>query len=760
MSTSSSKDFTSSFSKWILDTGATHHMSYLMLQFISLNLNSSKSIMAANGDSMPLAGIGSVDTPFVSLSDVYYIPSLTMNLAYVSKICDFGCDVNFSVFNCCIYDRKTQKVVGKGHWKGNLYILDHFRDIHDTASSSVDLSSFWLNHSSSTFYLWHSCLGHVSRSRLRILASTGALGKLDTHYISDCSGCKLAKFSAQPFSNSISSSTAPFDLVHSDVWGPAPVSTKGDSRYYVSFIDDFTCYTWVYLMKRRSDFLTIFKEFRALAKTQHSAVIKCFRCDLGGEYNSNDFVSLLKSDGTIYLTSCTDTPQQNGVSERKHRHLVETARSFLLSADVPIGKRAIGSRWVYKIKTKYVWTIERYKAHLVAKGYAQEYGMDYEETFAPIAKMTTVRTLIAVASSRKWKIFQMDVKNAFLNGDLNEEVFMKPPPGVSHKLGEVCKLRKALYSLKQAPRAWYEKFAAIVTSLGFVSSHYDSALFVKQSSATRILLSLYVDDMIITGDDCVGIESLKMELAHRFAMKDLGLLLYFLGIEVASSPKGYLLSQSKYIGELLDRARITNKMVEDIPTDAKAKYTPTDGDPLPDPSLYLRGTQFQTLLFPSTSALDMRAYCDSDWAGNVVSRKSTTGFCIFLGDSLISWKSKKQDVLSKSSTEAEYRAMAVTTSEIVWLRWLLADMGVRISHSTPLYCDNRSAIQIARNSVFHERTKHIEIDCHLTSHHLQAISLPFVLSALQIADVFTKPHSGPRFRFLTHKLPMFLAAAL
>ncbi|GKE67695.1 uncharacterized mitochondrial protein-like protein [Tanacetum coccineum] len=142
-------------------------------------------------------------------------------------------------------------------------------------------------------------------------------------------------------------------------------------------------------------------------------------------------------------------------------------------------------------------------------------------------------------------------------------------------------------------------------------------------------------------------------------------------------------------------------------------------------------------MFPSTSALDLRAYCDSDWAGDVVSRKSTTGFCIFLGDSLISWRSKKQDVLSKSSTEAEYRAMAVTTSEIV------------------------CAIQIARNSVFHERTKHIEIDCHFTRHHLQAgtISLSFVPYALQIADVFTKPHSGPRFRFLTDKLSMFLAAA-
>ncbi|GKE67183.1 gag-pol polyprotein [Tanacetum coccineum] len=178
--------------------------------------------------------------------------------------------------------------------------------------------------------------------------------------------------------------------------------------------------------------------------------------------------------------------------------------------------------------------------------YAQEYGMDYEETFAPVAKMKTVRTLIAVASSRKWKIFQLDVKNAFLNGDLNEEVLMKPPPGVSHKLGEVCKLRKALYGLKQAPRAWL---------LG-------------------VYFVIIVDDMIVTGDDCAGIESQKLELAHRFAMKDLGLLRYFM-----------------------------DKMVKDIPIDAKAKYTPTDGDPLPDPSLYQ--TIVGSLVYLTVTRLDI-----------------------------------------------------------------------------------------------------------------------------------------------------------
>ncbi|XP_047256351.1 uncharacterized mitochondrial protein AtMg00810-like, partial [Capsicum annuum] len=343
-------------------------------------------------------------------------------------------------------------------------------------------------------------------------------------------------------------------------------------------------------------------------------------------------------------------------------------------------------------------------------------------------------------------------KNAFLNGDLHAEVYMTPPPGIDHQPGEVCRLRKALYGLKQAPRAWFEKFSTVITSLGFVPSNHDSALFVRCTSAGRILLSLYVDDMIITGDDHSGIELLKYDLAHRFAMKDLGLLRYFLGIEVAQSKKGYLLSQTKYISDLFTRARLSDNRTVDTPLETNARYSPSDGVPLSDPSLYrtivgslvyltvtrpdiahavyvvsqfvtaptsvhwgavlrilryLRGTQFQNLLFPSTSSLELRAYSDADWDGDRNDRKSTTGFCVFLGDSLISWKSKKQDVVSRSSTEAEYRAMAVTTCEIIWLRWLLADMGVHISMPTPLHCDNKSAVQIAKNSVFHERTKHI-----------------------------------------------------
>ncbi|GMP43055.1 hypothetical protein CsSME_00012568 [Camellia sinensis var. sinensis] len=398
----------------------------------------------------------------------------------------------------------------------------------------------------------------------------------------------------------------------------------------------------------------------------------------------------------------------------------------------------------------------------------------------------------------------MDVKNAFLNGHHTEEVYMRPPPGLHHSSGQVCRLRRALYGLKQSSRAWYDRFQTAVTELGFYPSASDSALFLRHTSAGFVALLLYVDDMIITGSDSSAISEVKQHLFRTFEMKDLGPLRYFLGIEVAFSPKGYFLSQAKYANEVIHRAGLTDIKVSDTPIELNVKLNSIDGVPLDDPTLYrelvgclvyltvtrpdfayvvhvvsqfvsvprsthwaalvrvlryLRGTIFQGLLLSSTSSLDLVAYADSDWAGDVTDRKSTSGFCMFLGDSLIPWKSKKQSVVARSTTEAEYRAMAHATAEIVWLRCLLSDLGVSQSSPTPLYCDNRSAVQIAHNTVFHERTKHIEIDCHFVRQHLQSasISLPFILSALQLADFFTKTHTTARFQFLLSRLSMFSA---
>uniref|UniRef100_A0A2N9J8J4 CCHC-type domain-containing protein n=1 Tax=Fagus sylvatica TaxID=28930 RepID=A0A2N9J8J4_FAGSY len=473
-----------------------------------------------------------------------------------------------------------------------------------------------------------------------------------------------------------------------------------------------------------------------------------------------------------YREACTNPLWQQAMTEELQA--LEKTHTWDL-VDLPHGKSAIGCKWVYKIKTKSDGSIERYKARLVAKGYAQEYGIDYEETFAPVARITSVRSLLAIAAA---------------------------PPGYSDYPDKVCLLRRALYGLKQAPRAWFAKFSSsIVHQFGFSSSSHDTALFIRRSDKGMILLLLYVDDMIITGDDHSGISDFKLFLHQQFEMKDLGHLSYFLGLEVSSDSTGYYLSQAKYASDLLSRAGLTDTKVVSTPLEMNARLTPLDGTPLSDATLYrqlvgslvyltvtrpdiahavhlvsqflsaphsthyaavlhilryIKGTMFHGLHFSAHSTLDLCAYSDADWAGDPTDRRSTTGFCFFLGDSLISWRSKKQHIVSRSSTEAEYRALADTTSELLALRWLLEDMGVTHSSPTIIHCDNRSAIQIAHNDVFHERTKHIEIDCHLVRHHLSAgiLHLLPVSSSDQTADIFTKTFPPGRFRDLVSKLKM------
>lgn len=466
---------------------------------------------------------------------------------------------------------------------------------------------------------------------------------------------------------------------------------------------------------------------------------------------------------------------------------------------LPPGQRPIGSKWVFRIKYNSNGTVERYKARLVAKGFTQKEGLDYHETFAPVAKLTTVRCLLALAAIQNWPLFQMDVHNAFLHGDLDEEVYMTPPPGLCRQ-GEklVCRLHKSLYGLKQAPRNWFSKFSEAIKKAGFSQSHSDHSLFVqvKDSSLTAVLI--YVDDMIITGNDAKAIQDLKLFLHQQFHIKDLGYLKYFLGLEVARSKAGIVISQRKYTLEILDDVGFLGVQPVDFPMEQSLKLTNNQGDLLLNPSRYrrligrliyltitrpditysvnilsqfmhaprkphwdaalrivryLKNSPGLGLLFSSNSSLTLKAYCDANWANCPMTRRSTSGYCVFLGDSLISWKTKKQKTVSRSSSEAEYRSMAAATCELTWLRYLFNDLQVSLG-PVKLFCDNQAALHIAANPVYHERTKHIELDCHVVREKIQAgqIITKFVPSSLQLADVFTKALGGNIFKNLMRKL--------
>ncbi|XP_078444348.1 alpha/beta-Hydrolases superfamily protein isoform X1 [Wolffia australiana] len=370
---------------------------------------------------------------------------------------------------------------------------------------------------------------------------------------------------------------------------------------------------------------------------------------------------------------------------------------------LPPGKKLVGSRWVFTVKYHSDGSVARHKARLVAQGYTQSYGVDYNETFAPVAKLNTVRVLIALAAMFDWKLYQYDVKNAFLHGELKEEVFMAPPPGyrLSHNSGDVYHLKKSLYGLKQSPRAWFGRFSTVILAVGFFQSEGDHTLFIKHGKDGKItILIVYVDDIIITGDDHIEIQNLEQHLSSSFDIKALGQMTYFLGIEVAYSRSGIVLSQHKYI---LDLLRETGKLdcrpaATPVDNNVKLKAEQDDKDALvnktsfqrligkllylnhtrPDIAFavnslsqfmndpreshqnaadrilaYLKGSIGLGLLFNRGNEPSVSLYMDSDYAGSFEDSRSTSGYCSFIGGNLVTWHSKKQKEVSLSSAEAE-----------------------------------------------------------------------------------------------------------
>jgi hypothetical protein len=395
------------------------------------------------------------------------------------------------------------------------------------------------------------------------------------------------------------------------------------------------------------------------------------------------------------------------------------------------------------VKQKADGTLDRFKARLVAKGFQQLDGIDYTDTFSPVVKSSTIRAILTIAVHFGWYTRQLDVSNAFLHGHLQDEVFMEQPPGFVDSTfpDHVCKLHKSIYGLKQAPRAWFTQLATTLIGLGFVESKVDYSFSILHKSNVHLFLLIYVDDIIVTGNSAVAITQLINSLKQSFAMKDLGHLHYFLGIHVQHQSGGLHLSQTKYISDLLDRVHMTGAKPAKTPLPAGSQLTKYAGDPLENASEYrtlVGALQYCTLTRPDISfavnqlcqfmhspttahwtaakrvlrylkgsinhglqfgkgTLHLNAYSDSDWAGNPDDRRSTTGFALFLGPCLISWCAKKQPVVSKSSTEAEYRSLAFATAELCWLRMLFKELGLFLHSPPTLWCDNLGALALASN---------------------------------------------------------------
>ncbi|RVW17871.1 Retrovirus-related Pol polyprotein from transposon RE1 [Vitis vinifera] len=934
---------TSSLGPWILDSGASDHLSGNKDLFSSITTTSDlPTVTLANGSQTVAKGIGlALPLPSLPLTSVLYTPECPFNLISISKITrTLNCSITFSDKFVTLQDRSTGKTIGIGRESQGLY--------HLTSDSSPAVCI-----STDAPLLIHNRLGHPSLSKFQKMVP-----RFSTLSSLPCESCQLGKHTRVSFPKRLNNrAKSPFELVHTDVWGPCRTASTLGFQYFVTFIDDYSRCTWLFLMKNRAELFSIFQKFYTEIQTQFNISIRVLRSDNAREYFSAQFTSFMSHHGILHQSSCAHTPQQNGVAERKNRHLVETARTLLLHSHVPfrfwgdavltacylinrmpssvlhdqiphsllfpdqplyfLPPRVFGCTCFVHILTPgqdklsakamkclflgysrlqkgyrcYSLETHRYfisadvtffedspffsttseslpvsevlpipivsppdampldhfrfiivalvslllslflrhllthflslRLHLprlclLLMTYPLLFGKSTHEALShpgwrqamvdemaalhsngtwdlvvlpsgkstvgcrwvyavkvgPDGQIASVRLLLSMAAMCSWPLYQLDIKNAFLHGDLAEEVYMEQPPGfvAQGESGLVCRLRRSLYGLKQSPRAWFSRFSSVVQEFGMLRS-----------------------------SDQDGIQKLKQHLFTHFQTKDLGKLKYFLGIEIAQSSSGVVLSQRKYALDILEETGMLDCKPVDTPMDPNVKLVPGQGEPLGDPGRYrrlvgklnyltitrpdisfpvsvvsqflqspcdshwdavirilryIKSTPGQGVLYENRGHTQVVGYTDADWAGSPTDRRSTSGYCVFIGGNLISWKSKKQDVVARSSAEAEYRAMALATCELIWLRHLLQELRFGKDEQMKLICDNQAALHIASNPVFHERTKHIEVDCHFIREKIASgcVATSFVNSNDQLADIFTKSLRGPRIKYICNKL--------
>nr|GEX96557.1 ribonuclease H-like domain-containing protein [Tanacetum cinerariifolium] len=720
----------------------------------------------------------------MTLHDVLIVPGYCVSLLSVNKLIkDSKLFVGFDEDKCYIQDLDKGITLGTGSESGGLYLFD---DSKNKCLGNVNIVMAF-NVSKD---LWHIRLDHPADQVLNVLKYDLNLSKKTS--VSIYETCHRAKQKRKPFPLSDHKSMNPDELVHLDLWGPYKVSNREGFRYFLTIVNDYSRAVWIYLLKTKDetndderatpceeggvhfnsddapmqhheensathigDNIISEGNFqdeslahndivssrdnseeeqpsvrRSSRPSRLPAKFNDFMLDSKLKYGIEKHVNYSKLNSVNY---CFATTLNKSVEPSTYYDAVKDARwveainneikalirnNTWTITNLPIGRKTIDNKWLYKIKYKSTGQIDKFKARVVAKGFSQKEDIDFDETFSPVVKMVTVRCLIRIVVFNDWPLFQLDVNNAFLYGDLNKDIYKSLPFGFEcADKNKVCKLNKALYGLKQAPRRWNAKLTTVLVEHGFVQSKYDYSLYLKDTNEVFVSLLVYVDDFIIIVNSLDEIEKFKVYLKIKFMIKDLGVMKYFLGNEVLANANGICMTQRKYYLELIHE-------------------------------FGLLATKPVTTPLPKNCVLVVDE-SESD-------KKSVSGYCVFLGRSLVSWKSKKQATVSRSFAEAEYKCMANATCEIMWIINLLKDLCIKNLLSVNLYSDSSSAIQIAANPVFHERTKHFEVDVYFIREKVQdvVINTIKVASADQTADLFTKGHGTAQHLKLCKQLSL------
>ncbi|KAK2988104.1 hypothetical protein RJ640_023853 [Escallonia rubra] len=849
-------------SAWIIDSGATDHMTFDSRQVSTLKQSSQKFVTTANGTPAPIVGEGHLPlTSNMNLDSVLVVPSLDYNLLPVSQITTaLFCVVIFWPNFCVFKDIHTKQMIGCGVRRGKLYYLDLVSKSSDKLRRALMVNDSEGEMQKSEIWFWHRCLGHASFGYLKKLFPS-LFTKCDVSSF-QCEVCELAKSHRVSFPLALNKSPDPFMIIHSDVWGPSKVNSLGGSRRFVTFIDDCTRMIWVQLMKSKSEVNVLFQQFCKMIHTQYNVRIQVLRSDNGGEYLSAELQQYLKAHGIIHQTTCSNTPQQNGVAERKNRHLLEVVRASLIEAHLPL------SYWgEVLISTAYL--INRVPSRTI--DYQTPSQALVEAIVAPVLPNLPPHVFYCVAfvhlhKHQRNKLSPRALRCVFVGYAAHQKGYRCYHP-LTHKMfitldvvfhedlmyfsteselqGEHQKEIQTLDyddELAENVNVHISEDTQISEDAGNLDISEDELAepvnqvgkFVEESSqkhaetevvtpsqsefdiphATNTQHQSLAEDApephrkqlpqrLTRGNDPEEREALQGHLSREFKMKYLGPLKYFLGIEVSRSNKGIFLSQRKYALDLLRETGMLACQPVDTPVEEGLKlriesnqvpvdkgryqrlvgrlmylahtrpdlayalsivsqYMHNPGEQHMNAVLrilrYLKSAPGQGILFTKNEDhQSVDVYTDADWAGAVDDRRSTSGYFTFVGGNLVTWRSKKQNVVARSSAEAEFRGIALGVCEALWLRLILQDLGCVSKQPTKLYCNNKAACDIAHNPVQHDRTKHVEIDRFFIKEKLdeKIVELPHIRSEDQLADILTKAVSSRVFSKFLSKLGMW-----
>lgn len=498
------------------------------------------------------------------------------------------------------------------------------------------------------------------------------------------------------------------------------------------------------------------------------------------------------------LREVMDSPEKEKWTKAMQEEIDALTKNETWSlCELPSNRKAVGCKWIFKIKTNLNGEIDRYKARLVAQGFSQKFGEDYDEVFAPVVKQSTFRMPLSIASKEKLKVHQFDVKTAFLNGFIKEEIYMKQPPGfeVIGKEKQVCLMKRSLYGLKQAAKCWNDAINETLISFGFKRSQSDSCLYFKRfKNGDWCLMLVYVDDILVTATNIDIIKKVERDISSTFDIRNLGEVKYYLGIEINSKNGIYSINKKKYINKIVKGFGLEEAKTSKIPLDSgyeknqienkdllpsNAQYqkligcllfvslnsrpdisasiailaqkiskpTKYDWNELKRVVQYLKGTANYQLYLAARDKSDLIGYADANWGESRHDRKSNSGFVFMLNGGVVSWCSKKQNCVALSSTEAEVIALAEATKEVIWIKQLLFEIGQEINIPITIYEDNQSCRHMILNGNASNRTKHIDVRCHFVKDHIKEglINCLYCSSGEMIADILTKPLQRIKF---------------